>query len=958
MPINVFAQSCVQPPTGIIAWWPFDETEGATAEDRIGNHPGAHTNGPVPADGMVGGSLRFDGRNDYVAVADSDLWSFGSNNFTLEFWANFDAAGGGSIGHPGDIFIGHDDGPGTRNKWFFALGGGALNFHINGRSTGSRFFPRAPFSPTVGEWYHLAITRDGSLYTIYVNGEPAASTTDTRIIPNSSAPLTIGQAEFLGFMNGRLDEVSIYNRALSEDELRAISDAGGEGKCKELQIRPVAGGDTGRVTVTITGGVFEEGTSVKLVYPGEPDIVGEFVKVEHDGRVITTSFDLSDQARGLRDVVIESPSNTVSTLEEGFTVEAGIVQDLWIDVVGLNLIRPGRPQTFYITVGNSSNVDKYNASIMLGGIPHDVETRALFPLPFDSVPNELEGSGIDKSIFRFIEEKTLSSVIPEISAGQQLFFPIELTAVSNSSFTLNTYIKDGTVEAVGKDGAECSFNTQDTSALLRALELADDVFWNGNPLTLIRACSGAADEYGGFLNQEMDQENSPLHDWSWLPVKNACHHANLLMSPPVNGERRYYIIWHFPTLNLFPVSLVGGQWVPCDSNGIKSSRSACPLHSDTGRLNWSFSGDGICPLWDSGTSKDITVIQSFDPNDKVGPNGYGAEKYLSGEEPLRYSIFFENYETATAPAQDVFIADQLNNTSLILNDFNFGPISFGDTLVNPPKGLMNFTTDVVVPGRILENILVRITGNLNPENGFLSWRFRTIDPATGNPPVDPREGFLPPNVNPPEGDGSVLFTITPKDLPTGTEICNKANIVFDTNEPIVTPDWCNTLDNDAPSSTVIGLDTIQTSADFEVQWDGTDMGAGIRDYTIYVSEDGASYTQWLTNTADTMGVFSGEDGKTYDFYSIARDGTGNLEEAPTIPDTSTTVVLIPSMIGDFNGDACVDRGDYNILMTDIRNGEPNDPKHDLNEDGIVNRADARSLVGLFTNPRGATCLQE
>ncbi|MET0043750.1 MAG: LamG domain-containing protein, partial [Candidatus Thiodiazotropha sp. 6PLUC3] len=376
LPINVFAQSCVQPPTGIIAWWPFDETEGATAEDRIGNHPGAHTNGPVPADGMVGGSLRFDGRNDYVAVADSDLWSFGSNNFTLEFWANFDAAGGGSIGHPGDIFIGHDDGPGTRNKWFFALGGGALNFHINGRSTGSRFFPRAPFSPTVGEWYHLAITRDGSLYTIYVNGEPAASTTDTRIIPNSSAPLTIGQAEFLGFMNGRLDEVSIYNRALSEDELRAISDAGGEGKCKELQIRPVAGGDTGRVTVTITGGVFEEGTSVKLVYPGEPDIVGEFVKVEHDGRVITTSFDLSDQARGLRDVVIESPSNTVSTLEEGFTVEAGIVQDLWIDVVGLNLIRPGRPQTFYITVGNSSNVDKYNASIMLGGIPHDVETRA------------------------------------------------------------------------------------------------------------------------------------------------------------------------------------------------------------------------------------------------------------------------------------------------------------------------------------------------------------------------------------------------------------------------------------------------------------------------------------------------------------------------------------------------------------------------------------------------------
>jgi hypothetical protein len=68
------------------------------------------------------------------------------------------------------------------------------------------------------------------------------------------------------------------------------------------------------------------------------------------------------------------------------------------------------------------------------------------------------------------------------------------------------------------------------------------------------------------------------------------------------------------------------------------------------------------------------------------------------------------------------------------------------------------------------------------------------------------------------------------------------------------------------------------------------------------------------------------------------------------------VVLEPSMTGDFNADGCVDRSDYDILMTDIRDGEPNDPKHDLNEDSIVNRADARSMVGLFTNPRGASCL--
>src|SRR5438094_10455173 len=66
--------TCVQPPTGIIAWWSFDETSGTIAADRVGNHPAAYANGPVPAEGEVRGSLRFDGSN-YLAVQDSDLWA-------------------------------------------------------------------------------------------------------------------------------------------------------------------------------------------------------------------------------------------------------------------------------------------------------------------------------------------------------------------------------------------------------------------------------------------------------------------------------------------------------------------------------------------------------------------------------------------------------------------------------------------------------------------------------------------------------------------------------------------------------------------------------------------------------------------------------------------------------------------------------------------------------------------
>jgi subtilisin family serine protease len=58
---------------------------------------------------------------------------------------------------------------------------------------------------------------------------------------------------------------------------------------------------------------------------------------------------------------------------------------------------------------------------------------------------------------------------------------------------------------------------------------------------------------------------------------------------------------------------------------------------------------------------------------------------------------------------------------------------------------------------------------------------------------------------------------------------------------------------------------------------------------------------------------------------------------------------------DFNDDGCIDREDYTLLMSNIRSRNPYDVKYDLNEDNMVNRADARVMVSLFTNPRGAKC---
>jgi len=225
--------------------------------------------------------------------------------------------------------------------------------------------------------------------------------------------------------------------------------------------------------------------------------------------------------------------------------------------------------------------------------------------------------------------------------------------------------------------------------------------------------------------------------------------------------------------------------------------------------------------------------------------------------------------------------------SLDLSTFSLGPIAFGDTTVVPPPGLGAFTADVDL--RPASNIIARITASLDTATGLLTWRLVALDPATGELPEDPLVGLLPPNTNPPAGQGTVLFTVDPRPgLATGTVICNRARIVFDLNAPIDTAETCNKLDNTKPASQVDFVGDPGTEG-LEVRWSGTDAGAGILDYTIFVSEDGGPFTPFLVNTAATSAHFLGTCGKSYRFYSVARDATGNVEDAPGAPDAETTL---------------------------------------------------------------------
>jgi hypothetical protein len=146
---------------------------------------------------------------------------------------------------------------------------------------------------------------------------------------------------------------------------------------------------------------------------------------------------------------------------------------------------------------------------------------------------------------------------------------------------------------------------------------------------------------------------------------------------------------------------------------------------------------------------------------------------------------------------------------------------------------------------------------------------------------------------------------------------------------------------------------------------GTDLGSGIQDFTIYVSDNGGPFTSWLVNTTDTFATFTGQPGHTYDFYSIARDLAGNVEAPKTAAEATTTVSAAPgpspppspgALKGDIDGDGKVDLSDI-ILIADFLTGKQaltpaQQAAADVDGDGKIDIFDiieiARYLAGLVT----------
>lgn len=299
-----------------------------------------------------------------------------------------------------------------------------------------------------------------------------------------------------------------------------------------------------------------------------------------------------------------------------------------------------------------------------------------------------------------------------------------------------------------------------------------------------------------------------------------------------------------------------------------------------------------CSKSGSGSVAFIPVLCSIDPNDITGPDGYDTLHWISKDQPMPFTIRFENDpEFATAPAQRVTINQvvdpNLNIFSFRLSDFGFGDFSFQI----PPNSTF-YTNRLDVRDSL--GIFVDVIAGIDIIKNELFWIFESIDPMTGISPTDATVGFLPINDSIRQlGEGFVSYTILPKTSVTTRDTINAmASIVFDLNEAIETNVWHNTIDAIAPTSKVVdNFTTYSDTNSLVIQFQGSDdpNGTGIKSFKLYYSKNNGPWTLHQEYPADTIATFTTTSGH-FRFYSIAVDHVGNHEAPKNKPDAEITII--------------------------------------------------------------------
>lgn len=207
---------------GAVGIWLFDEGSGKVAHDSSENENHGELHGGKWVNGKFGKALEFNGTNEFVEVPDSDSLDL-EEAVTMVCWFNWEGSGDGW-----QTFFSKGPMSGTWENWAYFINMPNRHTHFCKNPGGARNCFNSPnnaFEPK--KWVHTAATYDGKTQIVYIDGKDVSKgALSGKMVPNNNY-LGIGYREGSPhWWKGMLDDMAVFDRALSGDEIRDIMENG------------------------------------------------------------------------------------------------------------------------------------------------------------------------------------------------------------------------------------------------------------------------------------------------------------------------------------------------------------------------------------------------------------------------------------------------------------------------------------------------------------------------------------------------------------------------------------------------------------------------------------------------------------------------------------------------------------------------------------------------------------
>ena len=835
------------PTNGLVGWWPFN----GNANDESGNGNNGTVNGATLTTdrfGNVNKAYSFDG-NDFIQCGQTSSMN-NTSNWSIFSWvkvSNFnswincnDGCGMHFVSRDRDITTSHYSLAASQNQ----SNGTIQLYSIDGNLSSNNI------SVPMTNWMHFGIRKTNTSVELIVNGVIVSSTSDNSSIGSSAGNLFFGKhfgdgfGNYLYYTKGNLDDIGIWNRALTDCEIRNLYLSGSpsvsifndiDQNCSQNAETGVEG-----VSVSLQPGnyIATSNTNGVASFPTIPDGV-------YTATIDTTNLNWSTSCPISQTLSIQN--GVADCIGFGLT-NNNPCTDPDVSIYAPFLRRCLSNQKVYVSACNQTT-----ATGVLNASYVDVELDPLMTVTASSLPYTAQGN----NVFRF--------QTGNINPGQCVNFNIT-TTISCNALLGQTLCMDANLYPV----EPCVLDTE--PAPMATGVTPCNLPWDQSSLSVDGWCQG--DSVYFTITNTGELGGGDMECYSPVRVY-------------VDGVLTYFdsIMIQGGTTVTYSYFGNGQTWIlQADQHPLHPGNSHPNAHVEAcgDPTNWTPDIVNDFPQDDADPVVDIycgLVTGSYDPNDKTGfPVGIGQSHDILPNTDLQYVIRFQN--TGTDTAFTVVIRDTLDTD---LNIFT----------VTPGVSSHNYTFRMYGP-RVLEWTFENInlpdsTSNEPESHGFATFQVKQVPNLAAGTEINNSVGIYF-DLNDPIITNTTLHTINPC-INTITQTTNSSPFACSTytapngqeltesgTYQIISQDanGCNTIHNITLSvstfeatATLVGPNTLQASPGVSYQWINCATGQALSsatnpivtvidgEYAVIVN-DGQCSDQSECVTVNTAGIEEGE----------------------------------------------------------------------------------------------------